>query len=109
MRDQDFEPQGYSGRRATVLFDELHLRIFEQTDRLFAGLMVVQWIGGMSPRFVCRPRPRPVARLDQHSRLAAIFVGGTLAVLPIGMVLMYPGQAATATQSPSARCCLRPC
>ena len=44
--DQDFQPQEYSGRRATVLFDELHLRIFKQTDRLFAGLMA-QWIGGI--------------------------------------------------------------
>ena len=94
--DQDFQPQEYSGRRATVLFDELHLRIFKQTDRLFAGLMAVQWIGGIVAALCLSPTTWAGGQSSINIHVwAAIFVGGALAVLPIGMVLMYPGRAAT--------------
>jgi methyl-accepting chemotaxis protein len=75
--DQDFQPQEDSGRRATVLFDELHLRIFNQTDRLFAGLMVVQWIGGIVAALCLSPTTWAGGQSSINIHVwAAIFVGG---------------------------------
>jgi hypothetical protein len=43
--DQELDPQGSVALRVAVLFGEMRMRIFKQTDRLFAGLMVLQWLG----------------------------------------------------------------
>ncbi len=89
--------------RAAVLFGELRMRIFKQTDRLFAGLMVVQWIGAIVVALCLSPKTWAGAESSINIHVwAAIFLGGALALLPIGLVLLRPG--ATLTRHVIAAC-----
>jgi two-component system sensor histidine kinase/response regulator len=100
---QDFEPHEDSARRAAVLFGELRMRIFKQTDRLFAGLMAVQWVGAIVVALCLSPKTWAGAESSINVHVwAAIFLGGALALLPIGLVLLRPG--ATLTRHVIAAC-----
>ena len=82
--------------RAAVLFDELRLRIFKQTDRLFAVLMVVQWIGAIVVALCLSPKTWAGAESSINVHVwAAIFLGGAIAMLPVTLVLLYPGRTVT--------------
>ncbi len=82
--------------RAAVLFDELRLRIFKQTDRLFAVLMVVQWIGAVVVALCLSPKTWAGAESSINVHVwAAIFLGGAIAMLPVTLVLLYPGRTVT--------------
>ena len=101
--DQDFEPHEDSAPRAAVLFDELRMRIFKQTDRLFVVLMVVQWIGAIVVALCLSPKTWAGAQSSINVHVwAAIFLGGALALLPIALVLLRPG--ATLTRHVIAAC-----
>jgi len=94
--DQDSESQEKSALRAAVLFGEQRLRIFKQTDRLFAGLMVVQWIGGIIAALCLSPKTWAGAESSINIHVwAAIFIGGALAMLPIMLALLHPGKTVT--------------
>jgi hypothetical protein len=53
---QDLYPQGGVALRAAVLFGEMRIRIFKQTDRLFGGLMMLQWLGAIVAALCLSPR-----------------------------------------------------
>jgi two-component system sensor histidine kinase/response regulator len=94
--DQRFELQQDSVARAAVLFGELRLRLFKQTDRLFAGLMVVQWIGAIVAALCLSPKTWAGAESSINIHVwAAIFLGGALALPPIALVLLRPGTTLT--------------
>jgi two-component system, sensor histidine kinase and response regulator len=83
-------------RSAAVLFDELRLRCFRQTDRLFAGLMVVQWIGGIIAALYLSPTTWSGGESFINIHVwAAIFLGGGLAALPLMLVLTRTGGTLT--------------
>ncbi len=83
-------------RRAAILFDELRLRIFRQTDRLFAGLMVVQWIGAIVAALWLSPTTWSGGQSSVNIHVwVAIFLGGALTALPLMLVLRRPGNALT--------------
>jgi len=94
--DQDFASQEDRVPRGAVLFGEQRRRIFKQTDRLFAGLMVVQWVGGIIAALCLSPKTwaGPESFVNIHV-WAAIFLGGALTMLPITLVLSRPGAALT--------------
>jgi PAS domain S-box-containing protein len=82
--------------RADELFLQHEQDITQRTDRLFAGLLIFQFLGGIlmaqwiSPRTWIGPDSRP------HIHLwAAIFLGGVIASLPIALTLMRPGRPST--------------
>jgi two-component system, sensor histidine kinase and response regulator len=94
--DREFHRQADDTRRAAILFDELRLRIYKQTDRLFAGLMVVQWIGAIAAALYLSPTTWAGGESSVNVHVwAAIFLGGALTALPLMLVLRRPGSALT--------------
>jgi two-component system, sensor histidine kinase and response regulator len=90
------EPHEASTTRAAALFEEQRLRIHKQTDRVFAGLMVVQWIGGIVAALYLTPTTWAGGQSSINIHVwAAIFLGGALTLAPIALMLLYPGRTVT--------------
>jgi signal transduction histidine kinase len=82
--------------RAAALFAEHQLAIFRRTDRMFAGLMVLQWIGGIIAALVISPRAWSGTWSETHLHVwAALFLGGAIISLPILLALTRPGAVLT--------------
>src|SRR2546421_1263029 len=83
-------------RRAGAFFADQIDKIHRRTDRLFAVLMVLQWIGGIVAACVVSPRTWNGASSAVHPHLtAAVFLGGLIASLPLALVFLKPGAAIT--------------
>ena len=76
-----------SERRAQDLFDQYRHAIHARTDRLFAGLMVFQWLGGIVFALW-------VSRTHAHV-WAAVFLGGAICLFPAALGLLRPGRPST--------------
>jgi two-component system, sensor histidine kinase and response regulator len=72
------------------------LQVWQRTDRMFAGLMALQWLAGIGVAFWITPRTWIGATSSLHLHvLAAIFLGSAIAAFPILLVFLRPGQAIT--------------
>jgi signal transduction histidine kinase/CheY-like chemotaxis protein/HPt (histidine-containing phosphotransfer) domain-containing protein len=99
---KSFTFPSHSGGRAELspaaqnkLEEHAHL-ICVRTDRMFAVLMVLQWIGGIIMVLVVSPRTWIGARSELHPHvIMAVLGGGILAALPVAMAIMLPGRLAT--------------
>ncbi|MBI1346255.1 PAS domain S-box protein [bacterium] len=70
--------------------------IYCRTDRMFAVLIFLQWLGGIVAALVISPRTWAGAESHVHPHLIlAIVGGGVLASLPIAMALLQPGRRMT--------------
>src|SRR4051812_18187234 len=70
--------------------------IYRRTDRMFAGLMAIQWVFGVIAAFVISPRTWQGATSGLHPHIyAAIFLGGALSSLPVLLGILKPGHVAT--------------
>jgi two-component system sensor histidine kinase/response regulator len=89
------EPQELA--RFTAEHFESHCQqVWQRTDRMFAGLMVLQWLAGIGVALWITPLTWIGAASSIHLHLlAAIFLGGTIAAFPILLVFLRPGQAIT--------------
>ena len=77
-------------------FQEHCQRVWRRTDRIFAGLMVLQWLVGIGISLWVTPRTWIGATDTVHLHvMAAIFLGGAIAAFPILLVFLYPGRPAT--------------
>ena len=67
--------------RAAVLFAENEHELHRRTDRLFAALMIVQWVAGIAFAIWVAPLTwdGPVSRTHFHV-WAAVVVGGAISV-----------------------------
>jgi two-component system sensor histidine kinase/response regulator len=82
--------------RANQLFDQMREGIYRRTDRMFAGLMVFQWIAGIVAALVIAPTTWAGGESSTNLHVwAAIFIGGANALLPVVLVLTMPGKAIT--------------
>jgi PAS domain S-box-containing protein len=82
--------------RALSLFQQAESQIHQRTDRMFAKLMVFQWLAGIIAAVWISPKTWIGATSEVHLHVwAAIFLGGAIASFPIFMVLKYPGTAIT--------------
>ena len=82
--------------RAQELFREMQESIYKRTDRMFAGLMIFQWIAGIIAALLISPRTWAGAESSTHIHVwVAIFVGGANTLLPLTMILLFPGKAVT--------------
>ena len=71
-------------------------RVWRRTDRIFAGLMALQWLAGIGVALWITPRTWIGATSAVHLHVqAAIFLGGAIAAFPILLVFLRPGQAIT--------------
>jgi signal transduction histidine kinase/CheY-like chemotaxis protein len=71
-------------------------RVWERTDHIFAGLLILQWLAGIGVALWITPLTWLGATSTVHLHvLAAIFLGGAIAGFPVALVLVYPGQGIT--------------
>ena len=83
-------------RRADALLAEHRLAIHVRTDRLFAGLMVVQWLAGIAAALWITPRTwvGPIASTSVHV-WTALLLGAAVACVPVALALKRPGEVRT--------------
>ncbi|MGD0464350.1 MAG: response regulator [Tepidisphaeraceae bacterium] len=83
-------------RSAAELFEEHQQQIFRRTDRLFAGLMVFQWLAGIFIARVVSPLTweGSTSRLHPHV-LTAVFLGGAISIPPIYLGFFHAGRTLT--------------
>ena len=93
------EPEAASGNLAQLaedLFQGERRRAWKRTDRMFAGLMVVQWLAGIGVALWVTPHTWIGAVSSVHVHVfAAIFLGGAIAGFPVMLVLTHPGHTLT--------------
>jgi PAS domain S-box-containing protein len=88
--------QGRTDRRTHEIFASLEDRLATQTDRLFMGLMLVQWAFGIAISLWLSPRTWAGAESSIHPHVwAAIFLGGAISTPPVVVALLWPGRAVT--------------
>src|SRR5688572_20758796 len=82
--------------RASELFDEYQHDIHRRTDRMFAALMVLQWLMGIVFALWVSPLAwdGPVSRTHLHV-WAAIVLGGIISLFPALLRLLRPGLPST--------------
>ncbi|HEV7281812.1 MAG TPA: response regulator [Pirellulaceae bacterium] len=72
------------------------LAICKRTDRMFAVLMALQWLGGIVLALAVSPRTWIGERSELHPHvMMAVFGGGILAALPIVLAIWRPGRLST--------------
>ena len=82
--------------RSQELFRNHRQEIFCRTDRLFAGLLVFQWLAGVATAIWISPKTWIGAESMTNANIwAAIFLGGAIASLPVYFALTRPGQVLT--------------
>src|ERR1041385_3859193 len=82
--------------RTEFLFQQHRKLIFERTDRVFAGLMLFQWLLGIVLALVVSPKTWAGQFSQTHIHVwAAIFLGGAITSFPMFLALRHPGKALT--------------
>jgi signal transduction histidine kinase/DNA-binding response OmpR family regulator len=82
--------------RATELYNTHRQAIYRRTDRVFALLMVAQWLFGIIAALIISPRTWVGASSHLHPHVwAAVFLGGGISALPIFLAVVKPGHAIT--------------
>ncbi|HEX3086218.1 MAG TPA: PAS domain S-box protein, partial [Pyrinomonadaceae bacterium] len=70
--------------------------IYQDTDRMFAVLMAVQWIAGIAAALWIAPRTWSGTNSQTHIHVwAAIFLGGAINLFPIFLAITKPGAPLT--------------
>jgi len=83
-------------QRADVLRMENQVALWKQTDRLFAVLLAIQWLAGIAMATWLSPWAWEGLARHVHPHIwAAVFLGGLIAALPIGLAIMRPGRTST--------------
>ncbi|MEQ8768221.1 MAG: ATP-binding protein [Planctomycetota bacterium] len=83
-------------RRAREIFDQDLDLVQTRTDRLFVGLMLLQWLAGIGASLVVSPLTWAGSRSSLHVHVwAAVFLGGAIASLPILLTWRRPGTPLT--------------
>ncbi len=89
-------PEAFSetlSRRSEEIFHEQLDVVRRDTDRVFAGLMILQWFFGIALALWVSPRAWEGPASEVHIHVwAAILLGGALSVLPIYLTLRHPGR-----------------
>src|SRR6267154_5387864 len=83
-------------QRAEENFAAHKQAIYQDTDRMFAVLMAVQWVAGIAAALWISPRTWIGATSQTHMHVwAAIFLGGAISGFPVFLALRRPGHAST--------------
>jgi len=82
--------------QADDLFRKHASDIHRRTDRMFACLMPIQWLGGILAAWIISPRTWNGAASSVHPHVwSAIILGALITFPPIGLVLVMPGKPMT--------------
>ncbi|MBV8779790.1 MAG: response regulator [Phycisphaerae bacterium] len=81
---------------ANELFEVQRQSVFRRTDRLFAGLMAFQWMGGIAAALFIAPKAwvGSVSYIHPHVWVA-IVIGGLISIPPILLAIFRPGSVLT--------------
>ncbi|AKQ66268.1 Methyl-accepting chemotaxis protein [Myxococcus hansupus] len=83
-------------RRSQALFDAHQASLGRRTDRMFSGLMVLQWVAGLVVALVVAPRTWAGTSSTVHPHVwAAAGLGFLIASLPIALAWTRPGREST--------------
>jgi signal transduction histidine kinase len=83
-------------KRSEELFVDHQNRIHRRTDRMFAYLMIVQWLAGIAAAVWISPRTWIGAQSQIHVHVwAAIFIGGAITSFPVWLAWKRPGETVT--------------
>jgi two-component system sensor histidine kinase/response regulator len=83
-------------RLTTKHFQEHCRLVWIRTDKMFASLMIVQWLAGIGVALWITPLTWIGATNSVHLHLlAAIFLGGLIAAFPLLLILLSPGETVT--------------
>ena len=83
-------------RRANALFHEHQQRLFVRTDRMFATLLLFEWVAGIVTAFWISPRAWTGADSHVHPHIWAAAVLASIVVsLPIALAVFQPGKKLT--------------
>ncbi|MCS7269753.1 MAG: response regulator [Gemmataceae bacterium] len=84
------------GQRTEELVAQELVRIRQRTDRLFAGLLVCQWLAAIAVAIWISPRAWAGVESRVHPHVwGATLLGGLIVSLPLVFVVMQPGRSAT--------------
>jgi signal transduction histidine kinase len=82
--------------RAVALLGESLGSIHQHTDRLFARLMVFQWLAGVAAALLIAPKTWVGMSSQVHWHVwGTIFLGGAISGLPVFLAWKQPGQVLT--------------
>jgi two-component system, sensor histidine kinase and response regulator len=82
--------------RAQELFDRHWYDNARRTDRMFAVLMILQWIGAIVVSLLLSPRSWDGSESHTHPHVwLSLFLGGVLTSLPVYLAWQFPGRALT--------------
>jgi PAS domain S-box-containing protein len=83
-------------RRAAAFFREQLEVNHKRTDRMFAWLMVIQWLGGIAAALLISPKAWEGTYSHTHIHVwAALFLGGMISGFPVFMAVTRPGSVLT--------------
>ena len=84
------------GARAAALLRSHEQSLYVRTDRMFAALMLMQWVAGVGAALWISPRTWTGAASTMHLHVwAALLLGGAITSLPVLLALTLPGTALT--------------
>ena len=82
--------------RADAVFRGHQQALYQKTDRMFAYLMMVQWLAAIVFAIVVGPYTWAGEQSQVHVHVwAAVVLGGIISVVPAGIALIYPGEVMT--------------
>jgi PAS domain S-box-containing protein len=82
--------------RAAILFREAQQSVYVRADRLFANLMILQWLAGIAAALWISPKTWIGASSQTHWHVwAAVVVGGAITSLPVFLAFRHPGRVLT--------------
>src|SRR5436190_24242328 len=83
-------------QRAAENFAAHRQAIYQDTDRMFAALMAVQWIGGIAAALWISPLTWAGTTSQTNINVwAAILLGGAINIFPIALAVTRPGSTIT--------------
>lgn len=89
-------PESALQQRASELFSAAENDLHCHTDRLFARLMIAQWLAGIAAALWISPKTWIGDSSQVHIHVwAAILLGGALSGFPVWLARSHPGQALT--------------
>src|SRR5690606_1164782 len=88
-------PSSRSPRVQELLAEHLR-RIHVETDRLFAGLIIFQWVAALALAQWLSPRAWDGVQSSIHLHVyLALFLGGALTLVPVLLARTRPGEVGT--------------
>jgi two-component system, NtrC family, sensor histidine kinase HydH len=82
--------------RVEELFNERYGAVLRRTDRMFAGLMIAEWLAAIGLALWLSPYAWVGKERSVHVHvIAAVLLGGTITSLPVALAVLQPGRTTT--------------